>query len=84
MRAFDLNDAVLAQRQFLRGLHFTVGVGIESAGLCPGVAGFRVVDVYKRQILARAMRAAKLKQRNLQKLNWYVMDVRIYKKWQIY
>ena len=47
MRAFDLNDAVLAQRQFLRGLHFTVGVGIESAGLCPGIAGFRVVHLHK-------------------------------------
>ena len=46
-RAFDLNDAVLAQRQFLRGLHFTVGVCIESAGLCPGIAGFRVVHLHK-------------------------------------
>ena len=46
-RAFDLNDAVLAQRQFLRSLHFAVGVGIESAGLCPGVAGFRVVHLHK-------------------------------------
>ena len=46
-RAFDLNDAVLAQRKFLRSLHFAVGVGIESAGLCPGVAGFRVVHLNK-------------------------------------
>ena len=46
-RTFDLNNAVLAQRQFLRGLHFTVGVGIESAGLCPGIAGFRVVHLHK-------------------------------------
>ena len=46
-RAFDLNDAVLAQRQFLRGLHFAVGIGIESAGLCPGIARFRVVHLHK-------------------------------------
>ena len=46
-RTFDLNNAVLAQRQFLRGLHFAVGVGIESAGLCPGIAGFRVVHLHK-------------------------------------
>ena len=46
-RAFDLNDAVLAQRQFLRRLHFAVGVGIESAGLCPSIAGFRVVHLHK-------------------------------------
>ena len=44
---FDLDDAVPAQRQFLRGLHFAVGVGIESAGLCPGIAGFRVVHLHK-------------------------------------
>ena len=44
---FDLDDAVLAQRQFFRGLHFAVGVGIESAGLCPGIAGFRVVHLHK-------------------------------------
>ena len=44
---FDLDDAVPAQRQFFRGLHFAVGIGIESAGLCPGIAGFRVVHLHK-------------------------------------
>ena len=46
-RAFDLNDAVLTQRQFLQSFHFAVGIGIESAGLCPGIAGFRVVHLHK-------------------------------------
>ena len=46
-RALDLNDAVLAQWQFFGGLHFAVGVGIESAGLCPSIAGFRVVHLHK-------------------------------------
>ena len=44
---FDLDDAVPAQRQFFRGLHFAVGIGIESAGLCQGIAGFRVVHLHK-------------------------------------
>jgi len=47
VRAFDLNDAVLAQRQFFRGLHFAVGVCIESAGLCPCITRFRVVHLHK-------------------------------------
>ena len=44
---FNLDDAVPAQRQFFRGLHFAVGIGIESASLCPGIAGFRVVHLHK-------------------------------------
>ena len=47
MRTFDLNDAIFAQRQLFGGLHFSVGIGIESAGLCPGIAGFRVVHLHK-------------------------------------
>ena len=46
VRTFDLNDAIFAQRQLFGGLHFAVGIGIESAGLCPGIAGFRVVHLH--------------------------------------
>ena len=44
---YNILDAVLAQRQLFGGFHFAVGIGIESAGLCPGVAGFRVVHLHK-------------------------------------
>ena len=51
-RTFDLNDAIFAQRQLFGGLHFAVGIGIESAGLCPGIAGFRVVHLHKGFVTA--------------------------------